>query len=193
MGFGTGLVPANCGFTLQNRGANFSLLPDHPNVLKGGKRPYHTIIPGMATKNGRLFCPFSVMGGFMQPQGHVQILANMITFNMDAQTALDMPRFCIQDGKSNGVVCLEEGISDSVCEELSRLGHSVVKVTCYERLLFGSRCLVLSLATPLVFGISHLFRDAGFITGKGQIIRRLDNGVFSCGSDGRSDGAAVGY
>jgi len=94
MGFGTGLTPTGCGFTLQNRGAGFSLDRSHPNVLEGNKRPYHTIIPAIMTHadTGELYATLSNMGGFMQPQGHIQ-LANGLVRGLDPQVSSLMTPF----------------------------------------------------------------------------------------------------
>ena len=144
-GFGTGIIPKGCGFTLQNRGANFSLESDHPNKLEPGKRPYHTIIPAIVTNihDGSLHSVYGVMGGFMQPQGHVQVLLNMLTFKLNPQAALDAPRVCIgagipdRDGLRDMTVYLEEGIAEEVRDELRKLGHVVEIVSGYERGLCG--------------------------------------------------------
>ncbi|KAK7971566.1 hypothetical protein PG989_016582 [Apiospora arundinis] len=174
-GFGTCIIPAGCGFTLQNRGANFSLDKDHPNVLAPRKRPYHTIIPAAVTNlhDGSLHSVYGVMGGFMQPQGHIQTLLGQIVGGLNPQQALDAPRVCIGAGMPDEgevmdrTVYAEEGMSEDTIEGLRKLGHEVVVLTEQERGMFG----------------------------RGQIIRwsvdAVENmGIWSAGSDMRGDGAA---
>ena len=123
MGFGSGLTAGTTGIQLQNRGANFTLEEDHPNQVAPGKRPYHTIIPGFITKDGQPFSSFGVMGGFMQPQGHLQVGINMIDFGMDPQKALDAPRFNWQQEMS---VMLEATTDLEVHNALLQRGHELI-------------------------------------------------------------------
>ncbi|CCX07093.1 nucleophile aminohydrolase [Pyronema domesticum] len=171
-GFGSGIIPSGCGFVLQNRGSGFSLRQDHPNVLAPKKRPYHTIIPGMLTDpTGKdLKAVFGCMGGFMQPQGHVQLLLNALKCGMDPQAALDSPRISIGTNYDPGaaIVHIEEGVPEETLKGLREKGHVIKEVKGYERGLFG----------------------------RGQIIvKTVDEGqqVWSAGSDLRGDGQAVGY
>lgn len=184
MGFGTGIVPKGWGFTLQNRGHNFSLDPNHPNCLAPRKRPYHTIIPAMVTRlpspreaspkgtSGRgeggevesLYASYGVMGGFMQPQGHVQVLSALHDAGLDPQSALDLPRFCIDVDEAGGRVAIEEGMPEETYSALEKMGHQVYSVSGYERALFG----------------------------RGQVILRdPETGVLCAGSDPRADGCAM--
>ncbi len=121
-GFGSKLVPAGLGFAMQNRGALFVLDDHHANRLEPGKRPFHTIIPAMVTKDGKPWFCFGVMGGDMQPQGHVQVLVNLIDFGMNVQHAGDAARFehtgsASPTGKAEelegGTVVLEYGVPGS--------------------------------------------------------------------------------
>ena len=118
--FGSGVVAGETGIVLQNRGTGFSLNPDHPNRLEPGKRPFHTIIPAMVLKDDRLFMSFGVMGGSIQPQGHVQVLVNIIDLGMDLQEAIDAPRFRFTTGKS---LLLEDELTSTVIERLIAMGH----------------------------------------------------------------------
>ena len=166
MGFGTGIVPLGWGFSLQNRGANFSLDPRHANALGPAKRPYHTIIPGMLTRESdqSLYAPFGVMGGFMQPQGHVQVVTAMIDHAMNPQAALELPRFCIEPQDDRQVTSMEEGIPHLSYARLLTMGHALMRDESPYRALFG----------------------------RGQIIRRNpETGVLEAGSDPRADGAAI--
>ncbi|MBU9719906.1 MULTISPECIES: gamma-glutamyltransferase family protein [Bacillaceae] len=122
MGFGSGLVVPGTGIALQNRGHNFSMDPDHDNALKPGKRTYHTIIPGFLTKGDEPVGPFGVMGGFMQPQGHMQVVMNTIDFGLNPQAALDAPRWqWIKDKQ----VLLEQNVPNHLATALSAKGHAV--------------------------------------------------------------------
>lgn len=123
MGFGCGLTAGTTGVQLQNRGANFVLEPGHPNEVGPGKRPYHTIIPGFITRNGQAWSSFGVMGGFMQPQGHLQVGTNLVDFGMDPQSALDAPRFNWLREKE---VALEPAVADAVRASLAERGHALV-------------------------------------------------------------------
>ena len=170
MGFGSGIVPKGCGFSLQNRGCGFTLDDlDHPNCLASGKRPYHSIIPGMITfaDTNELHSTISNMGGNMQPQGHLQLTVDMVAGGMNPQQAIDLPRFCIADGTRDGKIFLEEGIAKEVLEELKEMGHDLlVNIGGHDRAVFG----------------------------RAQIIKRdRKTGVYWAGSDGRADGCAIGF
>jgi len=169
-GFGSGYVVADWGFGIQNRGALFSLSEGSPNRLEPGKRPFHTIIPGFATRDGKPWLSFGVMGGDMQPQGHVQVLVNLIDFGMNLQEAGDAARFhhsgsseptgtMMADG---GVLHLESGVTAEVRRALVRLGHRVADAV-------------------------------GPYGGYQAIARDPETGVWAGASESRKDGCALGY
>jgi gamma-glutamyltranspeptidase/glutathione hydrolase len=166
MGWGSGIVARGTGVFLQNRGAGFSLEAGHPNCLMPGKRPYHTIIPAMALREGDLWASFGVMGGFMQPQGHMQMMVAMVDDLLNPQEALNRPRWCLEDGTSGSTLALEEGIPVATMARLAELGHRVRPVSGAGRGVFGD----------------------------GQIIRRdAETGVLFGGSDPRKDGQTAGW
>jgi gamma-glutamyltranspeptidase/glutathione hydrolase len=164
--FGTGIVPPGLGFPLQNRACGFSLDPRHPNVFAPGKRPYHTIIPGMMTRtDGSLWGPFGVMGGPMQPQGHLQVVTSLVNDGASPQEALDRPRFFIEPELDGGRIYLESAMSSDVASGLLARGHDVV-------------------FDPPTYGRSMF--------GRGQVIVTQANGTLVGGSDPRADGCALG-
>ena len=122
MGFGSYVAVPGYGFGLQNRGVGFSLSPGHPNVVAGGKRPYHTIIPGFLTRDGRPVGPFGVMGGHMQPQGHLQLVMSTVDDGLDPQAALDAPRWYWHTGRQLRV---EPALGTAAADDLRRRGHEV--------------------------------------------------------------------
>lgn len=122
MGFGSGLVVPETGISLHNRGNNFSLDLNHANCLQPGKKPYHTIIPGFLTKDNLPVGPFGVMGGFMQPQGHVQVIMNTLDYHLNPQATLDAPRWQWINGKT---IELEHSFPEPIAQELARRGHDI--------------------------------------------------------------------
>jgi gamma-glutamyltranspeptidase/glutathione hydrolase len=126
MGFGSGIVVPGTGIGLQNRGTGFSLQAGHPNRVGPGKRPFHTIIPGFVTRNGQPYACLGVMGGPIQPQGHVQTLVRMIDYRQQPQAALDAPRWKVNTGISLDV---ESGIAPSVRDGLAALGHEFASIS----------------------------------------------------------------
>jgi gamma-glutamyltranspeptidase/glutathione hydrolase len=124
MGFGSGIVIPGTGISLQNRGAGFRLEAGHPNRVAGGKRPYHTIIPGFITREGQPVMSFGVMGGHMQPQGHVQMMVRLVDYGQNPQTASDAPRWYIEEDLTK--LSLEPGFAPEVVDELRRRGHNVM-------------------------------------------------------------------
>ncbi|ORZ03464.1 nucleophile aminohydrolase [Syncephalastrum racemosum] len=188
MHFGSHIVPDNCGFALHNRGHQFVLIDGHPNCIGPNKRPYHTIIPSMITRRQKdgsheLEACFGNMGGFMQPQAHVQLVMNMMHYKFQPQHSVDMPRFCISPppaGHSppcpvltdvnDSVVYIEQGIPDETIQALEQRGHKCILLKNHERKMFG----------------------------RGQIIRvkkdkLTGKRVLAAGSDPRGDGHACGW
>jgi gamma-glutamyltranspeptidase / glutathione hydrolase len=133
MGFGSGVVVPSTGISLQNRGADFTVVQGHPNQVGPNKRPYHTIIPGFLSKDGAPVMSFGVMGGPMQPQGHVQVVTRIVDHGQNPQAACDGPRFRWVQGLQ---VCCEKGFPPSTLDELLRRGHELVTTDDYNQ--FGS-------------------------------------------------------
>jgi gamma-glutamyltranspeptidase/glutathione hydrolase len=163
--FGSGIVAGDTGIMLQNRGAGFSLDPDHPNRLEPGKRPFHTLIPAMVFRDGKLLLSFGVMGGDVQPQGHVQVLLNLIERGLNLQQAIDAPRVRYISGRG---VMMEDGLGQAVIDALLARGHSRVLPQAgmtHRALMGGGQAIMIDPAT----------------------------GMLSGGSDCRKDGIALGY
>jgi gamma-glutamyltranspeptidase/glutathione hydrolase len=171
-GMGSGLVPTGLGFMLQDRGELFSLDPNHPNVSAPGKRPFHTISPAFVTREGKPWMSYGLMGGGMQPQGHVQVLINMVDFGMNVQEAGDAARFLHDGGGSPeggdptryGTLYLEPGVPMETVEALKTLGHQVE------------------------------VNDSGVMFGGYQAIQRdPETGVYAGATEMRKDGTVAGW
>jgi len=166
MGFGVGIVAKGTGVWLQNRGAGFSLVPGHRNAFAPGKRPYHTIIPGMALKDGELWASFGVMGGFMQPQGHFQVISAMVDDDLNPQEALNRPRWYVDRGDPAGALLIEDGTPFKTLADLAERGHRIQPEAGLGRGNFG----------------------------RGQIIRYdAETGLMHGGSEPRADGQIAAF
>jgi gamma-glutamyltranspeptidase/glutathione hydrolase len=163
--FGSAIVAGETGIVLQNRGAGFSLEPNHPNRIEAGKRPFHTLIPAMVFKDGRLLMSYGVMGGDVQAQGHVQVLVNLIDRGLNLQQAIDAPRVRYISGRG---VMMEEELTAPVISDLVRRGH--------ERVLPGP-------------GLTH----RGLMGGGQAIMIDQQTGTLLGASDSRKDGLALGW
>ncbi|MFZ0231411.1 MAG: gamma-glutamyltransferase family protein [Mycobacterium sp.] len=153
LGFGSGVVVPGTGISLQNRGADFTVAQGHPNQVGPNKRPYHTIIPGFLSKDGAPVMSFGVMGGPMQPQGHVQVVARIVDHGQNPQAACDGPRFRWAQGLQ---VCCENGFPASTLDELRRRGHELVTTGDYNQ--FGS-CQAIWRLDDGYLGVSDPRRD----------------------------------
>ena len=169
-GFGSGYTLEGWGFVIHNRGALFNLKPGLPNSLEPGKRPFHTIIPAFAMKDGKPWMAFGLMGGDMQPQGHAQIIVNMVDFGMNVQEAGDAARF-YHTGSSEptgtlmttgGVLHVESGVPAEVRRDLARMGHRVAETV-------------------------------GTFGGYEAVVRDPVTGVYAGATESRKDGCAMGY
>ena len=161
-GMGSGMVPPGLGFMLQDRGELFSLQEDHLNVIEGGKRPFHTIIPAFVTRNGDPYISFGVMGGATQPQAHAQIIINMIDFDLNLQEAGDAPRI-VHSGSSQptdevmknvGSLSIEKGFGIEIEKTLKKMGHELK----YEKGIFGGYQAI-KLIEGVYYGASESRKD----------------------------------
>lgn len=158
MGFGSGLVVPDTGIALHNRGACFSLAEGHANEAHGGKRPYHTIIPGFLTRQGEPVGPFGVMGGYMQPQGHTQVIINMVDYGLNPQATLDAPRWQVTGGLS---LNLEYGFPEHIVRGLAARGHDIQRPV--DRATFGRGQIIWRLADGVMVAGSDMRADGAVV------------------------------
>jgi len=164
-GFGSGVVVPGTGISFQNRGFGFELTPDHPNVVAGGKRPMHTIIPAFMTRGEEALMAFGVMGGNMQAQGHVQMVLRTVYDGLNPQAAIDAPRWRVL---TNGQLTLESHWPTHIVEALQKMGHN-----------------------PQVLGPDNI--DFGCAQAVAMHSNHNDQAVYAGGSDPRRDGLAGVY